>query len=334
MRAGYYVGNRTYEVRDIPVPVPQGNEVLIEVAWCGLCATDLHKFDGLSGASKVVPPVILGHECSGIVVDTGPDCTAFAVGDRVACNPSYFCGVCDRCRVGKPHFCRSRHGVAKGLSEYVSTPQQNVHHVSAALDLQDAAFAEPLSCALRGVDLLAAQPGANIALYGLGGVGSLMLQLLLQSGAASVTVVEREPRKRELALALGANRAVTDSEIEKIATQVNFDYVVECIGRQSTMEQALDIAGLGAKVMLFGLGDPASPVRLNQYAAYTKELSILTSYLNPGTTERAVRLLESGRLDTRSLVSAELSLDEVGEELATPRHIKEGKVMVRLSGKH
>ena len=84
MKAGYYVGNFEYEVRDIPDRDPKSNEVKIRVAWCGLCGTDIHKFQGKNGASVVIPPIILGHECSGIVTAVGPKCKYFKVGDRVA----------------------------------------------------------------------------------------------------------------------------------------------------------------------------------------------------------------------------------------------------------
>ena len=94
MKAGYYIGDYGYEVRDIPDRKPEADEVKIRVAWCGLCGTDIHKFQGKNGASVVVPPIILGHECSGIVTEVGPSCKYFKVGDRVACDPSWGCGKC------------------------------------------------------------------------------------------------------------------------------------------------------------------------------------------------------------------------------------------------
>lgn len=332
MRAGYYVGDYTYEVRDVPEREPEGSEVKIKVAWC--CGTDIHKFQGKNGASVVVPPIILGHECSGVVVATGPDCTYFKPGDRVACDPSWGCGKCVWCQQGLPNFCLERHGVAKGFSDFVYPPESNVYHIADSLDLEDAAFAEPLSCAIHGMDLIKIESGKTVAMYGMGAIGSLMLQLIKLAGAGRIIVIEREVEKRALALELGATLAVTDAEIETIAAQENIDYVVECIGLKATMEQAIRIAGKNAKVLLFGLGDPEQPISFNQFEAYTKELSIYTSYLNPHTTGRAVRLLESGMIDTKKIVSAELDLEDMGEELKTQEHARKGKVMVRLSGEH
>ncbi|NME43919.1 zinc-dependent alcohol dehydrogenase family protein [Faecalicoccus pleomorphus] len=334
MRAGYYVGNFEYEVKQIPERNPVDDEVKIKVAWCGLCGTDIHKFQGKNGASKVIPPIILGHECSGIVEAVGPDCKYFKVGDRVACDPSWGCGKCIWCQQGLPNFCLERHGVAKGFSEYVYPPEKNVYHISKSLDLETAAFTEPLSCAIHGMDIINIQSGSTVCIYGIGAIGSLMIQLVKLAGASKIIVVEKESEKRKLALDLGASLAIDDQQVLDICKKENIDYVIECIGLNVTMEQAIHIAGKRAKVLLFGLGDPDSTIRFNQFEAYTKELSIYTSYLNPLTSQRAINLLESGLINTKKIISARLSLEEMGNELKTLKYSKKGKVMVCLSGDH
>lgn len=334
MKAGYYTGDYGYEVRDIPERRPIADEVKIRVAWCGLCGTDIHKFQGKNGASVVIPPIILGHECSGIVTEVGPECKYFKVGDRVACDSSWGCGKCIWCQQGLPNFCLERHGVAKGFAEYVYPPEKNVYHIADTLDLEAAAFTEPLSCAVHGMDLIGIQSGKTVAMYGMGAIGSLMLQLIRLTGAAKIIVIEREAEKRRLALELGATMAISDQEIEEVAKQENIDYVIECIGLKSTMEQAIRIAGKYAKVLLFGLGDPEQPISFNQFEAYTKELSIYTSFLNPLCSERAVHLLESGQINTKKIISAKLTLEEMGEELKTLRYARKGKVLVSVSGEH
>ena len=334
MKAGFYLGNHTYEVKEIKDRKPVDHEVKIEVAWCGLCGTDIHKFEGKNGASVVVPPIILGHECSGIVTEVGENCENFKPGDRVACDPSWGCGRCEWCKKGYQNFCIHRHGVAKGFAEYVYPPEENVYKIDHSLDLEDAAFTEPLSCVLHGMDPLNIESGSNIVMYGMGSIGSLMLQLLKLTAPKNLIVVEREENKQELAIELGATKACTDQEIEEIADKLNVDYVIECIGLKNTMEQAIHIAGKRAKVLLFGLGDPEENVSFNQFEAYTKELSIYTSYLNPHTSRKAISFLESGVIDTKKIISARLSLEEMGEELKTKKYSRKGKVMVSLSGKH
>ena len=229
MKAGFYLGNHTYEVKEIKDRKPVDHEVKIEVAWCGLCGTDIHKFEGKNGASVVVPPIILGHECSGIVTEVGENCENFKPGDRVACDPSWGCGRCEWCKKGYQNFCIHRHGVAKGFAEYVYPPEENVYKIDHSLDLEDAAFTEPLSCVLHGMDLLNIESGSNIVMYGMGSIGSLMLQLLKLTAPKNLIVVEREENKQELAIELGATKACTDQEIEEIADKLrekqynNFD---------------------------------------------------------------------------------------------------------------
>lgn len=334
MKAGFYIGDYKYEVRDIPNREPKESEVKIKVAWCGLCGTDIHKFQGMNGASVVIPPIILGHECSGVVEAVGPDCTLFKPGDRVACDPSYGCGKCNWCKQGFPNFCHERHGVAKGFSEYVYPPEKNVYLISDSLDLKSAAFTEPLSCAVHGMDLIEMESGKTVVMYGMGAIGSLMLQLITLSGAAKIIVVEKEAEKRKLAIELGASKAVSDKEIEEISQEINVDYVIECIGLKTTMDQAIRIAGKKGKVLLFGLGNPDELVSFNQFEAYKKELSIYTSYLNPHTSQRAINLLEEGKINTEKIISAELNLDEIGTELKNLIHSKKGKVMVYLSAEY
>lgn len=332
MKAGFYLGDFTYDVQDIPDREPECDEIKIRVAWCGLCGTDIHKYQGRNGAGVVKPPIILGHECSGVVVSVGPECKYFNIGDRVACNPSWGCGKCSWCQQGLPNFCLERHGVAKGFGEFVYPPEANVYHIPDTLDLESAAFAEPLSCAIHGMDLIQVESGKTVVLYGLGAVGSLMLQLIKLTGPSKIIVVEKEQAKKDVALALGADLVVDDQEIVSVGKQMNIDYVIECIGLKKTMEQAIEIAGKNAKVLLFGLGNEEERVELNQFKAYTKELRIYTSFLNPLTTKRAIDLLASGRIDTQSIISAELDLYEMKEELKTLEHARQGKVMVRLSG--
>ena len=223
---------------------------------------------------------------------------------------------------------------SKGFAEYVYPPEKNVYHIADTLDLEAAAFTEPLSCAVHGMDLIGIQSGKTVAMYGMGAIGSLMLQLIRLTGAAKIIVIEREAEKRRLALELGATMAISDQEIEEVAKQENIDYVIECIGLKSTMEQAIRIAGKYAKVLLFGLGDPEQPISFNQFEAYTKELSIYTSFLNPLCSERAVHLLESGQINTKKIISAKLTLEEMGEELKTLRYARKGKVLVSVSGEH
>lgn len=275
--------------------------------------------------------------CSGIVTEVERRCKYFRVGDRVACDPSWGCGKCIWCQQGLPNFCLERHGVAKGFAEYVYPPEKNVYHIADTLDLEAArAFLEPLSCAVHGMDLIGIQSGKTVAMYGMGAIGSLMLQLIRLTGAAKIIVIEREAEKRELALELGATMSsISDQEIEEVAKQERSLLIMSLnASAKSTHGTGNSHCEKYAKVLLFGLGDPEQPISFNQFEAYTKELSIYTSFLNPLCSERAVHLLESGQINTKKIISAKLTLEEMGEELKTLRYARKGKVLVSVSGEH
>ena len=335
MKAVVLEGKGQVEVTDFPQPPMTDDSVKIRVAYCGLCGTDMHKFQGKGGSRPVKYPVPLGHEVSGVVEEVGKNVKNFKPGDRVAANPNWYCKTCHFCKIGLTHMCSNSKGVVKGFAEYICPPEENVHKIPDSLPLKEAALTEPLSCCLHGLDLLDVKIGQTVAIIGLGSIGAMMLQLLKHSAASNIIVVEPIEEKREMAIKMGATLFLNPmkddlkAEIEKAGIE-NVDRVMECVGFDTTMETALDIAGKCATVVLFGLGDPEKPVHLNQYAAFQKELTIKTSFTNPNTSERAIALLSSGALDTDALISKEMSMEEVVEELKAPNYFKKGKVIVKI----
>lgn len=323
---------------NFPEPPMTDDTVKVEVSYCGLCGTDLHKYEGQGGSRPVVYPVPLGHEASGIVVEVGSKVKDFKPGDRVTVNPNWYCKTCYYCKNGLTHFCSNSRGVVKGFAEYICPPQENVHKIPDSLSMKHASLAEPLSCCIHGMDLLDMQMGQNVVIIGLGAIGAIFLQLCRLAGAAKIIVIEPQEEKRALAEKLGADlflnpQAVNVSEAIANAGIQNVDRVVECVGIVPTMNSALEVAGKGATVLLFGLGDPAKPVAFNQYAAFQKELVIKTSFINPNTTERAIAMLSSKALDAEVMISSIVSMEEMIDELKTRELSKKGKVILKVSGK-
>lgn len=335
MKAAVLFGKGDLRVTEFPDPVVHDGDVLVAVSYCGICGTDLHKFAGMAGSRPVKYPVPLGHEISGTVAAVGASVTGFKVGDRVCVDPNWSCGKCEFCRRGIRHLCTSSRGVVKGMAQYVSSPEENVYHVPDSLDLRYASLAEPLSCCLHGVDLLDLRTGDTVVIIGLGAIGMMMTQIVRAATGMDPVCIDALESKREVAEKVGA-RLFINSRTENIKEVLaangitNPTKVLECVGLPVTAEMALDIAGRGATVVLFGVAANGAVAGLNLYDAFTKELVIKTSYINPGTTARAIDMLASGAIDASLLISAEISLDEFPAEIVSREHIKNGKVIVRI----
>lgn len=147
---------------DYPTPTIQPNEVLIHTAWAGICGTDKALYNGLPGSADAVPPIVLGHENSGVVAEVGQDVVGFKVGDRVSVDPNIYCHKCFFCRTSRPELCEHLDAVGVtrdgGFAEYFTAPEEVVYHVPDNVSLEAAAVIEPISCAEHGVDLLDTHP--------------------------------------------------------------------------------------------------------------------------------------------------------------------------------
>ena len=338
MKAVVYYGIKDAQVtNDFPEPPMQDDAVKVAVSYCGICGTDIHKFNGKGGSRPVIPPVALGHEASGIVVEVGSKVTEIKVGDRVAIDPNWNCGHCHYCQNGLTNMCENSRGVVKGFAQYICPPEANVYHVPDGYSLKYAALTEPLSCCIHGIDLADIHPGQVVLIVGMGAIGAMMVDLARISGASDIIVVEPMEEKKEKAVELGATLFInpTEENVNEVIKNhgiKNVDRVIECVGLKQTMENALDYAGKCATVVLFGLGDPENPVAFNQYAAFQKELIIKTSFVNPHTTQRALNLLTSGQIDASKHIVKTIEMEEVPDELENKVYFRQGKVMVKSSG--
>ena len=333
MKAVVLYGPGNVGLGELPVPETKENDVKIRVSYCGICGSDLHKFKGKKNTHPVTYPVALGHEISGTVEEVGSAVRGFKPGDKVTADPNWSCGKCRFCRAGKPSFCENARGVVKGMAQFVVCPEENVYKLPESVSLRDAALAEPLSCCLHGADLLGIRAGEHAALIGFGAIGAMMLCLIKNSGASEITVIEAREERRALAFELGASRFIRADDreaLERLAAEDPPDRVIECVGIRPTQETALEIAGKGATVVMFGVSDPEIKPPVSFYDAFTKELTIKTSFVNPHTTERALAMLASGSIDTEKIICAEITPEQAVNEIRNPELTKNGKVLVKI----
>ena len=336
MKAAVFYGDQTIRVEaDYPTPSIGDDEVLIRVKACGVCGTDLHIFSGAQGATACHPPVILGHELAGVAEAVGARVTRIKPGDPVTVNPNIFCEACAHCRSGKPHMCETMQATGVnydgGFAQYCRVLEKQVYRINDGIPFPVAAMSEPLSCCLHGVDLLRLQAGETVMVIGGGTIGMIMLQLAALSGVAKTVLLEINESRFPLAKRLGADVTVNPQREDVAAALLdngieNVDAVIECAGHPASVQNALRYAGKGGRVMLFGLTAPDCTVPLNPFDAFKKELTILTSFVNPDTQERAVHLINAKKLRLEELIGETVTLDEIHKAFAPG--LRNGKTVV------
>ena len=337
MKAAVFYGKEDLRIEEVPMPKLTPDGVLIKVHACGVCGTDMHIFDGDEGAAPSPAGTVLGHEFAGEVIAVGETVKNIAVGDRVCVDPNKLCGECDYCSGGIGHFCESMIGtgttVNGGFAEYCCVLASQVYKFSDKITCAEGAMTEPVACCLHGIDLCDISAGDTVAVIGGGMIGLLMLQLARLKGAATLIMIEPIEEKRALAKSLGADIVIDPFHedaasvlaaqgIDRIAT------VIECVGRTSTIEQDIALAGRNSTVMMFGLTAPQDTVSIKPFEIFKKEIVLKASFINPYTQKRALALIESGKIDVSSMVYSTVSVDELPALLGNKKQRAAGKYIV------
>jgi D-arabinitol dehydrogenase (NADP+) len=307
MKAARITQPHQLEIADIPIPKPAENELLIKVMASGICGTDIHI---LRGEYMGDYPVIPGHEFSGVVEAVGSGVTRFQPGDRVAVEPNIACDNCYNCLNNRPNFCLnwSAVGVTRpgGMAQYVCAPEKSVFDIGSLL-FEQAAFMEPLSCVLHGVERLAPELASRIAIFGAGPIGILLLQILHLEGAAEIAVVDKNPARAGFASQMGADQVYTN--LDELPRD-NYDAVVDATGVVPVMSRCIDFVRQGGKLLLFGVPPAGEKMTLEAFPIFRKGLTILSSFTSVRNSYQALDLLKHGRISLEGLVSHQLPLDE------------------------
>src|SRR5579864_2834741 len=299
-------------VSDWENPTPGPLDAVVAVAACGVCGTDRHIADGTYPAKY---PNVLGHEISGTVVAVGGSVDRVREGDRVAIDPNISCHECTPCRRGDVHLCENLVAIgvtrAGGMAPRVLAPHQQLYRIPDGLSLDDAAFAEPLSCVVHGLERVKMQPGGSVAILGAGSIGLLTQQAVREIGASSVVISEPSATRRDLAEALGADEVYTPEMVEHESHTEAYDLVIDCSGNPEAVLTAIRLARRGADILLFGVPPAGARVVVEPYELYRKELRLVASNINPFTMEKAVALLAAGTVKVSTIVSQRVGLDDL-----------------------
>jgi 2-desacetyl-2-hydroxyethyl bacteriochlorophyllide A dehydrogenase len=325
----YGVGDIRVEDREIPKPTSQ--EVLIKVKACGVCGTDNSLNKGDYPANY---PVIIGHEFSGDVVKIGDEVTSIRVGDRVTVDPNRVCHKCIYCRSGLEHLCLNLQSMGVHIdgadAEYCLMLESNVYVIPDSLTYEEAAFCEPLACAVHGVDLIGVKSGDTVVIIGAGGMGNLITQCVKNAGATNIIVSEPIKHRRDLALENGATltfdpkQVNLNAEIRKIKA-VGADVVIEVAGNTRAQSECIPLARKGGTVQFFGCAPKENNIQINPFEINDSELRILGSFNNQFATGRAVRLLASKKVRVDNLISHHFELKnylDVFKVFGSPESLK------------
>lgn len=308
------------ELRDISEPTPGPGQVKIKVKAAGICGTDLHIY---KDEFRSRPPVVLGHEVAGEIVEVAPDVSTVTTGMRVTTETYYStCGVCMYCRRGQNNLCLNRlsigSGVNGGFTSYVIVPARNIHALPEAVDFQAGALTEPLACVVHGVlNTPTVAPGDVAVIAGPGAIGLLTLQVVKAAGAVVVMLgTNADAQRLKLARDLGADHVVNvqqESPDELIAdiTQegLGADVVYECSGAGPAAEQLLRLVrrrGRYVQIGLFG-----KPVQWDLDQLCYKELTATGSNASvPSAWDKALKLLDQGIVRTAPLITDIFPVDQ------------------------
>ena len=309
---------------DMPDPEVLDDDVLIRVMRCGICGSDVHGMDGSSG--RRIPPIVMGHEASGVVEAIGSAVRGVGVGDRVTFDSTVFCGKCDYCRSGRLNLCESRQVLGVSCDEYrrhgafaehISVPVQTIYKLADNITFDQAALVEPLSIAMHAVEISDSVFGRRVGVIGAGVIGSFLISVLKAAGVSECIAIDPDPSRRDRGVILGADYAFDPGDgnfgesdlIDAIGGPV--DIVFEAVGLPVTVSSAISIVRKGGSVVLVGNITPV--VNINLQYTVTRELKILGSCGSAGEYDMCLSMFERGLINDAAIISEIVPLSDGAE---------------------
>jgi threonine dehydrogenase-like Zn-dependent dehydrogenase len=319
MEALVYDGPWKIALRHVSVPRVNASNVLVRVRATGICGTDLGI---IAGSYAARAPVILGHEAAGEVVEVGSDVTDVAVGDHVVIDPTYYCGACRMCRTGRRNHCVQKPNTESGVSRdgtfapYYITEPRFLYRLPAGMSFEEAALAEPLSCALTGLLQLRLRPDFSALVVGGGPMGVLYSHGLALRGLGGAVVEVADQRRELAATALPSSfaaYAAVDDAVAAISYGTEVDVIVDTTGK--LVEQALRLLAPGGQLLAIGLGASAALVDPARMA--DRSLSLIGSIDSLDTFSAALHLLAAGSVPAPRILTEALPLTDFKSALAS-----------------
>ena len=324
MKALVLTEYNVFEYMEMPDPEIGEGDVLIRIESASICGSDVHGMDGSSG--RRIPPIIMGHEASGVIEQAGAVVKKFQVGDRVTFDSTEYCGACWHCIRGEINLCENRKvfGVSPGeyrrhgaFAEYVAVPERILYDIPEGVTFTQAAMVEPLSVAVHAVERTPLSLNDSVLVVGTGMIGLLVIQVLRAAGCGTIIAVDIEQDKLDTACRLGADVGIKSDSADLAARVLDLthgrgtDRAVEVVGITPTVGVALDLVRKGGSVTLVGNLSPTVDFGLQK--AVTREISLFGSCGSRGEYPACLDLIARGRVDVDALISREAPLAEGAE---------------------
>jgi L-iditol 2-dehydrogenase len=318
MQALFIDGPKKVRFEDVPIPSILSHEVLIRVHCVGVCATDLEIYDGSMiyfQTGQATFPIIPGHEWSGEIIEIGEDVEGLCIGDRVVGETTISCGHCGYCAKGRYNLCpyRVENGVIGkhgACAEYMAFPAHAIHRFDRSISYEEAALIETSAVAYRGVEKLKITPEDHVLVIGAGPVGLLSVQMAKVFGASKVTLIDLRENRLEMGRRLGADETIDLTKLEQNEPTESFTAIIEATGNPSGVESVFSYAAPAARVCMLGLCG-GRKAQLNVDKLVTYDMEIHGSLGSPGVWNTVIKLLESGKLKTKELITHRFPMGDI-----------------------
>jgi len=331
---------------EVACPEPKENEVLIRVMACAVCGSDVHGMDGSTG--RRIPPIIMGHEASGIIERCGSKVSHYRCGDRVTFDSTIYCGECDMCETGTVNLCRNRRvlGVScddyrlnGAFAEFVVVPEYVLYRLPDHVNFRQAAMVEPLSVAYHAATRTPIGKDSSVMIVGVGTIGLLIMQVVKSMGARQIVAVDIDNDRLAAATVMGATDCINSKDQDALrnilsATEggTGVAVAIDATGIPATFDLCLKAVGLNGKVVL--VGNLAKSVDLPLQWIVTRQLSIFGSCASAGEYDKCLNLIASRNVDVDSMISACVPLSQGGEWIERLYNREKGLYKIVLIPNH
>lgn len=343
MKAVKLAALEKFEIADVPKPeITSGDGVLIKVESIGVCGSDVHYYKtGRIGSQIVKYPFTLGHECSGVVEETGHGVKGIKVGDKVAIDPAISCGKCDQCLMGRENTCRNLKflgcpGQVEGsLSEYIVMPERSLCVIPENMSFEEAVLTEPLCIGSYAVRVSRQKEHQNVAILGAGPIGLSVLVFSVMKSPEKMFVTDPIDERLTAAKEMGAGfrfNPEKENIVEKVidSCQDGIDIVFECAGKQETLDEAVDILKPGGKLMMIGI-PRLDKIYFMPDRIRRKELTLINVRRQCGELPGVVKVMSGGKIPSDKFITHRFKSEQASEAFELVSNYKDGVLKAFIS---